>query len=251
VVFGLKLGWASLFGGLLLIGIIVSKMVWSDTLPLYRYDAVLIYAVGLQVLFLWFRLETFNEARVIVLFHITGTAMEMFKVNAGSWAYPEPGVLKLLNVPLFTGFMYASVGSFMARAIRLFEMRFDPFPPFWTSVLLALAIYINFFAQHFLVDIRILLFAATFVLFFRTRVWFKIGDNRYWIPMVLAGALTSFFLWLAENVGTRTGTWTYPGQGLLEWVSWSKMGSWYLLIYVSFATVTLIYRNVLVTPDKR
>jgi len=251
VVFVVKLAWASLFGGLLLIGIIVSKLIWSDALPLYRYDAVLIYAVSLQALFLWFRLETFDEAKVIVLFHITGTAMEMFKVNAGSWAYPEPGMLKLLNVPLFTGFMYAAVGSFIARAIRLFDMRFDPFPPFWMTVILAAAIYVNFFAHHFIADFRIILFAATVVLFLRTRVWFKIGENAYWMPMILAGALTSFFLWIAENIGTRTGTWSYPGQGLLEWVSWSKMGSWYLLIYVSFTTVTLVFRNALITPDKR
>ncbi|MCP3972163.1 MAG: DUF817 domain-containing protein, partial [Rhodobacteraceae bacterium] len=53
------------------------------------------------------------------------------------------------------------------------------------------------------------------------------------------------------NVGTRTGTWIYPGQGLLDWVSLSKIGSWYLLIFVSFTTVTLVYRDTLVTPDKR
>ncbi len=251
VVFVLKLGWASLFGGLILAGLVLSKAMWSEALPLHRYDALAVYAVGLQILFLWFRLETFDEARVIVLFHLTGTAMEMFKVNAGSWAYPEAGYLKILSVPLFTGFMYASIGSFMARAIRLFEMRFEPYPPFWATVLLALAIYVNFFAHHFLPDIRLVLYAATVVLFFRTRVSFHIGDNDYWMPMVLAGALTSFFIWLAENVGTRTGTWIYPGQGSLDWVSLSKIGSWYLLIFVSFTTVTLVYRDTLVTPDKR
>ncbi len=251
VVFALKLGWASLFAGLLLIGLILSRAVWSDALPLYRYDALAIYAVALQVLFLWFRLETPDEARVIVLFHLTGTAMEMFKVNAGSWAYPEPGYLKLMSVPLFTGFMYASVGSFMARAIRLFDMRFEPYPPFWATVLLAGAIYANFFAHHFLPDIRLALFAATLLLFARTRVHFHIGDNDYWMPMVLAGVLTSFFIWVAENVGTRTGTWIYPGQGMFDLVSIAKMGSWYLLIWVSFVTVTLVYREALVTPARR
>jgi uncharacterized membrane protein YoaT (DUF817 family) len=249
--FVLKLGWASLFGGLLLIGLIASKWLWSDALPIHRYDALFIYAVTLQVLFLWLRLESLDEARVIVLFHVTGTAMELFKVQAGSWSYPEPGIVKLLNVPLFSGFMYASVGSFMARAIRLFEMRFDPYPPFWTTVLLASAIYVNFFAHHFLPDIRVVLFAATLALFYRTNVWFHIGDNDYRMPMVLAGLLTSFFLWVAENVGTRTNTWIYPGQGIFDWVSLSKMGSWYLLIYVSFVTVTLVYRQALVTPDQR
>jgi uncharacterized membrane protein YoaT (DUF817 family) len=146
--------------------------------------------------------------------------------------------------------MYASVGSFMARAIRLSEMRFTSYPPFWTTLVLATAIYVNFFAHHFLPDIRVILFAATFALFFRTRVRFHIGDNDYWMPMVLAGVLTSFFLWVAENIGTRTNTWIYPGQGEFDWVALSKMGSWYLLIYVSFVTVTLVFRDALDTPVK-
>lgn len=245
VVFFLKIGWASLYGGLILGGILVTKLIWSDAIPLHRYDVLAVYAIGLQVIFLVFRLETLDEARVIVLFHITGTAMEMFKVNAGSWAYPEPGVLKILNVPLFTGFMYAAVGSFIARAIRLFEMRFAPYPPYWMTVVLAVAIYCNFFAHHFLPDIRVLLFVATGLLFFKTQVWFKLGDNTYRMPMILAAIFTSFALWVAENVGTRTGTWLYSGQTHTDWVSLAKMGSWYLLIYVSFVTVTLIFRSAL------
>ena len=50
------------------------------------------------------------------------------------------------------------------------------------------------------------------------------------------------FLWVAENIGTRTSTWIYPGQGF-DLVSLSKMGSWYLLIFVSFTTVTAVYRD--------
>ena len=245
VMFGLKLGWASLFAGLLLFGLILSSLIWSEGWTLQRYDALFVYAVALQVLFLVFRLESIDEAKVILLFHITGTLMEFFKVSAGSWAYPEAGLIKILGVPLFTGFMYASVGSFMARAIRLFDMRFSPFPPFWMSLVLALAIYVNFFAHHFVPDIRIALFAGTVFLYWRTWVIFRIGENDYRMPFVVAGVLTSFFLWVAENVGTATGTWVYSGQGLDEWVSLAKMGSWYLLIYVSFTTVTLVFRDAL------
>lgn len=241
----LKLGWASLFGVLILLGIIATRLIWSEAIPFERYDALVIYAVSLQILFLWFRLETWQEAKVIIIFHITGTLMEFFKVNAGSWAYPEPGYLKILNVPLFTGFMYASVGSFIARAIRLFNMRFEPYPPFWATLVLAVAIYVNFFAHHFLPDIRLVLFAATILLFARTNVRFEIGQSHYWVPMLLAVVLTSFLLWIAENVGTRTGTWIYAGQGGLDLVSFSKMGSWYLLIYVAFVTVTLVFRDAL------
>lgn len=244
VMFGLKQAWACLFGILLLAGIILSKAVWQPGW-VARYDALVVWAVGLQVLFLALKLETWREARVILLFHLTGTAMEIFKVSAGSWAYPEAGVLKLFGIPLFSGFMYAAVGSYMARVIRIFDMAFAPYPPFWTTMSLAAAIYVNFFAHHFLPDIRLGLFAATVLLFGRTRIWFTIGARRYWMPLVLAAFLSSLFLWIAENVGTGTGTWVYAGNDGRHWASLSKMGSWYLLLYVSFVTVTLEYRDVL------
>lgn len=245
VMFGLKQAWACLFGGLMLAGILVSKSIWQSDWPVARYDALVLYAVSLQVLFLTFKLETFAEARVILLFHLTGTAMELFKVNAGSWAYPEPALLKIWGVPLFSGFMYASVGSYMARVIRIFEMRFAPYPPFWMTALLGGLIYLNFFTHHYTWDLRYVLFAATLVLYLRTRVWFHIGDSHYWMPLPLAAFLSSFFLWVAENVGTHTGTWVYAGTGGLRLVSFAKMGSWYLLLYVSFVTVTLVMREAL------
>ena len=65
------------------------------------------------------------------------------------------------------------------------------------------------------------------------------------MPLPLAAFLSSIFLWIAENIGTNTGTWLYTGQSRLEMVSLSKMGSWYLLLYVSFVTVTLVLRSVL------
>ncbi|MFY9211533.1 MAG: DUF817 domain-containing protein [Aestuariivita sp.] len=245
VMFVLKQGWACLFGILMLLGLMASKAIWQEGWTLARYDALFIYALGIQAAFLVLKLETWREARVILLFHLTGTAMEIFKVNAGSWAYPEEAVMKLWGVPLFSGFMYASVGSYMARVIRVFEMRFAPYPPFWMTIGLAVAIYVNFFAHHYLPDIRLALFAATVILFWHTRIWFEVGGNDYWMPLPVAALFSSFFLWLAENVGTGTGTWIYSGQGELDLVSFAKMGSWYLLLYVSFATVTLVYRDVL------
>jgi len=245
IMFVLKMGWASLFGGLLLVAIMLSSSHWNPDWSLARYDALLLYALALQALFLWLKLESWREARVIVLFHITGTVMEIFKVNAGSWSYPDTGHIVLLGVPLFSGFMYASVGSFMARAIRLFDMRFAPFPPFWQSLSLAVAIYVNFFAHHFLPDIRLGLFAATVLLFWKTRIWYRIGENWHWMPLPLAAFLSSFFLWLAENIGTASRIWLYHGQSPKDWVSLAKMGSWYLLLYVSFTTVIIVFRDVL------
>lgn len=246
VMFTLKQAWACLFGALMLAGLIISDAIWQDSWALARYDALVIYAITLQALFLIFKLETLAEARVILLFHLTGTLMEIFKVNAGSWSYPEPALLKLWGVPLFSGFMYASVGSFMARVIRIFDMRFAPYPPLWMTFALGAAIYLNFFTHHYLWDARYILFAATLVLFLRTRIWFRIAETDYWMPLPLAAFLTSFFLWVAENVGTGTGTWIYAGTDGLSLVSFAKLGSWYLLLYVSFVTVTLVMRDALI-----
>jgi uncharacterized membrane protein YoaT (DUF817 family) len=245
VMFGLKQGWACLFGGLLLLAIIATKLVWQADWPIHRYDLLFLFALATQAVFLWKGLETWEEARVILLFHLTGTAMEWFKVGAGSWAYPEPGFFKMMGVPLFSGFMYAAVGSYIARVIRIFEMRFAPYPPAWMTYLLGAAIYVNFFAHHFLPDIRMVLFAATLLIYGRTRIWFRNHDHDWWMPMPVAALLAAVALWVAENVGTATGTWLYSGQAPERWVSLAKLGSWYLLLHVAFVTVTVVSRSAL------
>jgi uncharacterized membrane protein YoaT (DUF817 family) len=243
--FVLKQGWACLFGGLLLGALLLTDAVWDPAWALARYDAMVLIAVGLQALFLWTGLETWEEARVILLFHLTGTAMELFKVHAGSWAYPEPALLKMWGVPLFSGFMYASVGSYMARVIRIFGMRFAPYPALPLTFALAALIYVNFFAHHWLPDARWVLMAATLLLFGRTRVWFRVDRDWRWMPLPLAALLSSVALYAAEVVGTVTGTWLYAGQVPGDWASPAKMGSWYLLLWVAFVTVTLVSRGAL------
>lgn len=247
VMFTLKQGWASLFGGLLLAAILISRAFWQEDWPIRRYDALLGFALLTQFLFLRFGLETWAEARVILLFHLTGTAMEWFKVSAGSWAYPEPALLKLMGVPLFSGFMYAAVGSYMARVIRIFDMRFAPYPPLWQSYALAAAIYANFFTHHFLPDIRLALFAATLAVYGRTRVWFRNTIKLHWMPFPVAALLSAVALFVAENIGTLTGTWIYAGHAARHVVSYGKFGSWYLLLFVAFVTVTLVSREALVS----
>ena len=245
VMFILKQGWACLFGGLLLAAIIATKLIWQPDWPVHRYDALFLFAIATQAIFLWIKLETWEEARVILLFHLTGTAMEWFKVDAGSWAYPEAGIFKLMGVPLFSGFMYAAVGSYMARVIRVFDMRFAPYPSFPLTVTLAAAIYVNFFAHHFLPDIRVALFLASIALYGRTRIWFRIHDRHWWMPLPVAALFSAFALWVAENVGTATGTWIYSGQVTGQMVSFAKLGSWYLLLYVAFVSVTLVSKSAL------
>jgi uncharacterized membrane protein YoaT (DUF817 family) len=240
VLFGLKQAWSCLFGGVMLAALIATKYLWSADWPIHRYDALFVFALTVQLLMLAFRLESFSEVKVIAVYHVVGTAMEIFKVYMGSWAYPEPAVMAIAGVPLFSGFMYGSVGSYMARAIRVFDMRFTRFPPLSLTIALALAIYANFFGHHFFVDVRWFLFAATLLLYGRVRIYYTVDRTPRWMPLVVAAVLTSFFMWVAENVGTFTGTWLYPGQRAWHLVSLGKMGSWYLLLFVSFTLVTLV-----------
>ena len=78
-----------------------------------------------------------------------------------------------------------------------------------------------------------------------TRIWFRIHDRHWWMPLPLAAFLSALALWVAENIGTATGTWIYSGQLPGQAVSLAKLGSWYLLLYVAFVTVTLVSRQAL------
>ena len=234
---------ACLFGAAILALLIVSSAIWDPGWPIARYDFLVVAAIVIQVLFIVTRLENLDEAKVILFFHITGMVMEIFKVSAGSWSYPEPGFLKVGDVPLFTGFMYASVGSYFSRSLRLFHARLDRYPTEWLGWILAATIYINFYSHHFLWDARYVLMAATLILFGRTMIEGRIARRRFRVPLVGLIFFATFLLFVAENIGTHTGTWTY-GQGTR--VALAKAGSWYLLLYVAFVQVVLVHRNRLI-----
>jgi len=240
ILFGLKQAWACLFGALVLFLIIATKLVWQPDWVINRYDALFVAALSIQISFLYLKMESWDEAKVILIYHVVGTVMEIFKVHMGSWVYPEDALIRIAGVPLFSGFMYASVGSYMARAIRIFDMRFTHYPPFVLTALLAIGIYVNFHAHHYIVDLRLGLFLVTVVLFWRVRIYFTVEKKPRWMPLVLAAVLISVFLWIAENIGTATGIWLYPGQTVWHMVSLQKLGSWYLLLYVSFVLVTIV-----------
>lgn len=243
LVFGLKQAWACLFGGAMLFLIIATKYVSPEPFGLARYDFLFLAAVAIQLSMLVFRLETLAEAKVIVIFHVVGTVMEIFKTSAGSWIYPEESFFHIGGVPLFSGFMYAAVGSYLARISRIFDLRYTNYPPLWMTVVLAAGIYINFFAHHFVVDMRYVLFTATVLLFLRTTVHYRVFRFRHRMPLLVGFLLIALFIWLAENIGTWSRAWLYPGQAA-GWtpVSIQKLGAWYLLMIISFVLVTLVHR---------
>lgn len=243
LMFGLKQGWACIFGGAMLALLMGTALWYPDQALLARYDFLVLGAVAIQAAMLAFRLETLDEAKVILAFHLVGTIMELFKTAAGSWIYPEPSLLRIGEVPLFSGFMYAAVGSYIARIWRIFDIRFDHYPPVWTTVVLATAIYVNFFAHHWIWDFRWLLFAATALLFWRTRFYFTPDRTRRWMPALLGFLLVALFIWIAENLGTWARAWIYPDQeGGWSPVSLAKLGSWYLLMIISVVLVSLVQR---------
>jgi uncharacterized membrane protein YoaT (DUF817 family) len=239
--FGIKQAWACLFGAMMVALIVGTHLWYPRGAALARYDFLFLAALAIQAGMLALRLETLEEAKVILLFHVVGTIMEIFKTGVGSWIYPEPSFFRIGGVPLFSGFMYASIGSYIARVWRLFDFRFTHHPPLWAVYVLAAAIYANFYAHHYTVDVRYLLFGAAALLFGRTWIYFKVWRNYRRMPLLLACFLTALFVWIAENVGTITKTWLYPHQ-MTGWsaVSAGKLGSWFLLLMISYALVAAV-----------
>lgn len=251
--FGLKQASACLFGGCMVALLLASGLYWPRDAPIARYDALTVAAVVIQLVLIACRLETRREALVIFLFHVVGTAMEVFKTAMGSWIYPEPSLLRIGGVPLFTGFMYGAVGSYIARAWRLFDFRFTAHPPLWAGVALAVGIYLNFFTHHYMADARPVLFLAMALLFGRTWVHFRICTAHRRMPLLVGLGLVALFIWLAENVGTFAQAWVYPAQRH-GWqpVSPAKIGAWLLLMTISYVMVWAVHGGASEarTPDR-
>ncbi|MEM9726631.1 MAG: DUF817 domain-containing protein [Pseudomonadota bacterium] len=237
---------AASFAIALLLLIVASHLIWDPAWPIHRYDALLAAAIGIQLFLLVAGWETWDEAKAIIIFHIVGTIMEIFKVWAGSWVYPEPSIFQIEGVPLFTGFMYSAVGSYIARSWRLMALEFNGFPPFIPCAILATLIYFNFYTHHYIWDWRYVLMAATVLLFWRTVVSIKLPTRRLRVPLLPLFLAVGVLIWTAENIATWANVWLYPVQeGSWRMVPLPKIGSWTLLMIVSFVLVTAIHR-----PDR-
>ncbi len=241
-VFLLKQAWACVFGVLLLAAIVAARLWYPDDAVLARNDALTIAAIVIQIAMLAFRLESGRELWVIVLFHVTGTAMELFKTDVGSWSYEAEGFLRIGAVPLFSGFMYAAVGSYMVRVYRLHDLRFDRYPKVWVTTLVGAAIYANFFSHHFILDLRWVLIALVVALWWRTRMFFRVWRVTLRAPQLLVFGGVAVFIWFAENIATWAGAWLYPEQeGGWVPVSPQKIVAWFLLMIISVVMVTWVY----------
>jgi uncharacterized membrane protein YoaT (DUF817 family) len=127
--FGVKEARACLF--VVLFFTAVFSMPRNGLFGIPRYDALLLIAVAIQAWMVWAKLETWDELKAICLFHVIGFVLEVFKTSGGiqSWAYPDFAYSKIFGVPLFSGFMYAAVGSYVIQAWRLLDVRIRHHPP--------------------------------------------------------------------------------------------------------------------------
>jgi uncharacterized membrane protein YoaT (DUF817 family) len=236
--FGIKEARACVFVALFFTAVFAVPR--SGLFGIPRYDALLIIAIAIQLWMVWAKLETLDELKAICLFHVIGFALEVFKTSAGirSWAYPDFAYSKLFGVPLFSGFMYAAVGSYVIQAWRLLDVRIRHHPPYWMAGLNALVIYANFFTHHYIGDYRGYIAACTLGLYARASVVFRPLDRDRSMPLLLAFVLIGFFIWLAENISTFFGVWNYPNQiGAWAVVHLGKWSSWSLLVIMTFTIV--------------
>ncbi len=243
IAFGLKQAWSCVFGGVLVAALILTSIV--DLPWLSQYDWLFVIAVVTQIVMVATRLEQPREVIVIIVFHLVGLGMELYKTSSaiGSWNYPGDAHIRLLSVPLFSGFMYAAVGSYLARSWRVMHLEFSHYPNRLYTALLAVAIYVNFFTHHYTYDIRWLLFAAVIVLYWRTWVSYRVLNTTRRMPLIVGFGLIACVIWLAENVGTYTKVWLYPNQiETWELVGLGKIGSWFLLMIISFIMIELMRR---------
>ena len=247
--FGLKQASASLFGGFLLLIILVTEYWYPIGEYLYRYDFLLLCAIGFQISLLLFRLEKLREAVVILVFHVVATGMELFKTSDAiqSWSYPGDFRIGIGNVPLFAGFMYSAVGSYLARVARLFEFRYNYYPPQKWAILFVIAIYVNFFTHHFFYDARTPLLIGSVVLFGTSWVHFRMDREHRRMPLLIGCLLVALFIWFAENIATYCRIWVYPSQhGSWKMVPFSKLVAWYLLMLLSFVLVNIVNKPELI-----
>jgi uncharacterized membrane protein YoaT (DUF817 family) len=239
-IFGLKEARACIFAGSFFVILALSKLVHVPGLP--RYDFILIAALLIQAGLVFFKIETWDEVKVLSLFHLFGLFLEIFKTQPwiGSWSYPEFGYVKAFGVPLYSGFMYAAVASYLCQAWRIFDLKFTNYPKPWIAALLAAGIYLNFFTHHlhYVPDLRWPLTILVFWLFRKTWVVFTVIQEPRRMPLALSFFLIGFFIWVAENMGTLGGAWVYPNQHHgWKLVGFGKIHSWSLLVILSFVIV--------------
>ena len=74
-------------------------------------------------------------------------------------------------------------------------------------------------------------------------MYFRIWQVYRRMPLLLGFVLVALFIWFAENIGTFANAWRYPNQSQVwQLVSIAKLGSWFLLMIISYVMVSAVNR---------
>ena len=235
-IFGLQEARSCLFAVIIFLVLAGTKVIH---LPgLHRYDWLLILCVLAQLTLVACKLETWRDVKATLIFHGFGLVLELYKVHMGSWSYPEDGYTKFAGVPLYSGFMYAAVGSYMIHSWKYLKLDLVHYPSFKLMSVIGLAVYLNFFTHHYIYDMRWILTFIIFAVLYKSKVAFTLQSRTFYLSLPVSFFLIGFFIWVAENITTYLGAWTYPDQS----AAWSmvhigKITSWFLLAIISFIIV--------------
>ena len=237
--------YACIFWGFLVLMIVLTQYYYPLEGIIYRYDFLFISAILFQWFLISMKLESWEEVWIIGIFHIIAMIMEIFKTHPsiGSWIYPGEFSLGIMGVPLFAGFMYSAVGSYLARVWRIFDFQFENYPRKFYAILIAIAIYINFFSHHFIWDFRYVIIGCILLTFGKTQIYFQPNKKYYSMNLAFWFLLVASVIWIAENIATYTKIWLYPSQ-VVAWhmVSIEKITAWFLLMMISFVLISLIHK---------
>jgi uncharacterized membrane protein YoaT (DUF817 family) len=245
--------YSAIYWIILIFIILISGLIPSEIIS--KYDFIFIIVIFLQIFLILFKIETKKEFVVILIFHAIATVMEIFKTSDAiwSWKYPDTqnSFFVLWNIPLFVGFLYSAVWSYISRAQKYLNLEYVNYPKNRYAIILAVLIYLNFFTHHFIYDFRYFLIWFTIFLFYKTSLKFSVYKKNRKISFLLSWVLTAIFVWFAENIATFQKIWLYPNQeNWWELVEFSKATSWFLLLIVSFVIISTLNNKIFNIKNK-
>jgi len=243
-IFGLLQIKSCVFAGSFFVLLFISNFY---SFGLQRYDFLFIGALLIQIILVAAKIENKNELKVITIFHIIGLILEFFKTHPAinSWSYPEDSFFKIATVPLYSGFMYAAVASYIIQSWKNMKLSLINYPPYYFSISVSVLAYLNFFTHHILPDIRWFLIILIFIIFRNTFVCFTIITKKERkMQLSISFILIAFFIWIAENISTFLKAWKYGHQANgWQMVDLHKISAWFLLVILSFIICSVLTCN--------
>ena len=147
-------------------------------------------------------------------------------------------------MPLFSGFMYAAVGSYIARVSRIFDFRSLHYPPVWATVPAGRRHLRQLLHPSLRLGSALAAVCGNRPAVLATcEVHYQVFRFRHRMNMLLGFFLVALFIWFAENIGTLAAPGSIPTRSRAgHMVSLGKFGSWYLLMIISFVLVNLVHK---------